>query len=62
MIKFQSDEGPYKPGAHERRNMECPVCYRYPDTCFCGGLVHIEYMDENWDGPIFERECDDCGK
>ena len=33
----------------------------YPKPCNCGGLIHCEFIDEDWDGCITRKECDTCG-
>ena len=49
---------------HEKGNVECPACWSgYPKwKCRCGGLVHAEFGDENYDGDYWlYHKCDKCG-
>lgn len=35
----------------------------YPKPCPCGGLIHADYGDENWDGDYWlYTKCDQCGE
>lgn len=49
---------------HKIGESECPQCWSgYPKKCTCGGLVHAEFGDENWEGDYWiYKECDKCGK
>ena len=36
---------------------------RYPKPCECGGLIHADWGDENWDGDYWLwTKCDVCGE
>lgn len=46
---------------HEIGNKECPVCWRgFPQLCKCGGLIHAEFEDEDWDNIYLTKSCDKC--
>ena len=47
---------------HEIGNLKCPECFDMPKPCVCGGLVHNEFGDENWDGCWTYKFCDKCGE
>lgn len=32
----------------------------YPKPCACGGLLHLELIDESWDGCATKAKCDTC--
>lgn len=35
---------------HTIGDIDCPAYWSgYPKSCICGGLVHAEFGDENWD-------------
>jgi hypothetical protein len=53
----------FGPLDHDRDDPECSYCWRgYPRPCACGGLVHAQFGDENWDGDYWlDRACDRCG-
>ena len=35
----------------------------YPKKCVCGGLIHADFGEENYDGDYWLYEkCDRCGK
>ncbi len=35
----------------------------YPKQCKCGGLIHADFGDENWDGDYWlYTKCDKCGE
>ncbi len=48
---------------HEIGDKECGVCWSgYPKPCKCGGLIHAEFGDENYDGDYWlYYKCDLCG-
>jgi len=33
----------------------------YPKLCKCGGLIHAEFSDEDYDNVYLEKWCDKCG-
>lgn len=42
---------------------DCSECWgdSFPRKCKCGGLVHSQYYDENWDGDVYLHfKCDKC--
>jgi hypothetical protein len=52
---------------HEIGNRKCKGCLRWwdreLDTHKCGGLMHQEYDDEDWDGSTYTIDrCDKCGE
>jgi len=47
---------------HDIGDTECTACWSsYPKLCECGGLIHAEFGDENWDGYWLYYKCDKCG-
>jgi hypothetical protein len=41
----------------------CGVISRYPKKCVCGGLIHADFGDEDYDCNYWLYEkCDKCGK
>mgnify|MGYP001566583748 CR=1 FL=1 len=41
---------------------ECDGCWTgQTEECDCGGRIHNDYEDENWDSVILEYECDRSG-
>lgn len=41
---------------------ECPECWATPVPCYCGGLIHSEFGDEDGDGNYYLLYlCDKCG-
>ena len=48
---------------HEIGNIKCDGCWQgYPIHCECGGLIHAEFGDENYDGDYWlDTKCDKCG-
>lgn len=48
---------------HEKGNPECPACWGdYPTPHYCGGLMHAEFGDENWDSYWLYYQCDQCAE
>ena len=42
--------------------MLCDDCWTGSISyCVCGGLIHNEFEDDNWDDVILNYECDNCG-
>lgn len=40
----------------------CSECWTSPIPCTCGGLIHDEFGDENYNGDYWTwRKCDQCG-
>ena len=72
MIKEQTDpdivklfrishEGEENHGIGDERCDECWPRY-YPRQCACGGLIHAEFGDEDYEGDYWVyRKCDQCG-
>ena len=48
---------------HVKGDKDCDGCWAgYPKECECGGLVHAEFGDENFDGDYWLIYlCDRCG-
>lgn len=47
--------------AHEKGNTDCPSCDPKPcDEEGCTGLIHSEYVDEDWDNIYYQYKCDEC--
>lgn len=48
---------------HEIGDKECSDCWSgYPKPCKCGGLIHAEFGDENYDMDYWlYYKCDLCG-
>ena len=47
---------------HEGGNKECSECWGgRPSFCECGGLIHSQYYDEDWDNVYLYYKCDKCG-
>lgn len=58
-----SGEGLYQ---HEVGNKDCQVGWcgvdDHPLPCKCGGLIHVDFGDEDYDGDYWLcRKCDKCG-
>lgn len=56
-----------KPDEHEIGNYNCEIGWcgtdGYPKKCSCGGLIHAEFGDDNWDGDYWlYTKCDRCGE
>ena len=34
----------------------------YPKPCPCGGLIHAECIDEDYDNVYLSKKCDKCGE
>lgn len=51
-------------GLHGVGNTSCQKgwcgCWGYPKPCACGGLVHAEYEDEDYDNVYLNYKCDRC--
>lgn len=51
---------------HERGNLDCRVGWcnpYYPKPCPCGGLIHADFGDEDYDGNYWlHTKCDRCGE
>lgn len=60
-----SGEGTYR---HEIGNKDCYTGWcggvsDYPKQCKCGGLIHADFGDEEWDGSYWlYKKCDICGE
>ena len=53
--------------AHEIGDEDCSSGWcggasSYPRKCKCGGLIHAEFGDEDWDGYWLYKRCDRCGE
>lgn len=53
---------------HEVGNDKCEegwcdaLPWGFPKTCVCGGLVHADFGDEDYDGDYWlYQKCDNCG-
>lgn len=48
---------------HEEGNPECSGCFcRNTKRCKCGGLIHVQFLDEDYDGDVhLQFKCDKCG-
>ena len=49
---------------HYKGAKQCSQCWddSYPRDCQCGGRIHAEFGDENWDGDYWLFiVCDRCG-
>jgi hypothetical protein len=48
---------------HNVGDKECHRCWtNYPKPCHCGGLIHAEFCDEDYDGDYWlSYKCDKCG-
>jgi len=58
-----SGEGLYQ---HEIGNANCQEGWcsgggGFPHPCRCGGLIHADFGDEDWDDYWLYRKCDRCG-
>lgn len=40
----------------------CGNSQGYPKRCVCGGLIHANFGDENWDDYWLYEMCDRCGE
>jgi hypothetical protein len=49
---------------HTSGDQRCSECYRnYPMKCNCGGLIHAQFVKENWQNQtILAFSCDLCGE
>lgn len=49
---------------HRAGDPNCEDCWiGYPQRCHCGGLIHSNFGDEDWDGDYWlETKCDKCGE
>ena len=48
---------------HEIDNPNCHECWHEPSRCKCGGLIHTEFGDEDYDGDYWlYHKCDRCGE
>ena len=49
---------------HTPGDRKCCECWAgYPRTCKCKGLIHCQFMRENWEGELhFLFSCDNCGE
>lgn len=49
---------------HKVGDKECGECWTdYPTKCDCGGLIHAEFGDENYDCDYWlYTKCDKCGE
>jgi hypothetical protein len=51
---------------HAVGDVACAESYcggNYPKPCECGGLIHADFGDENWDGDYWlYTKCDRCGE
>ena len=56
--QFSSDDDFSK---HDIDNLDCNECWDgYPRQCKCGGLIHQEFLDEDWDSVYFRYRCNKC--
>lgn len=48
---------------HIRGDKDCGGCFGWPieKPCECGGHIHTEWGDEDWDGYWLYYMCDQCG-
>lgn len=48
---------------HTVGDRRCCECWRgYPVKCVCGGLVHAQFISENWQNILnLVYSCDSCG-
>ena len=49
---------------HKIGDPECSECFLHGSSeCACGGRIHHEYGDENYDGDYWTYDkCDKCGE
>ena len=48
---------------HEEGALGCEGCWsEWTEECDCGGRIHNEYEDENYDSVILAYRCDKCDK
>lgn len=49
---------------HEWDNPDCPKCWMYyPRDCKCGGLIHAEFFETNFDDDVWlSYWCSKCGE
>ena len=66
-MEFQTFE--FKGHKHNIGDENCPRCWlRYQKKCKCGGILHAEFHDEDYDRITHEetvyikKRCDKCGK
>lgn len=55
----------YGEGFHEhtRGDEACEGCWKSsPCRCECGGLVHGQFFEEDWDSVFLAYYCDRCGE
>ena len=58
LVSYDGD--PHAVGDKECRNGWCGD--HYPIPCDCGGLIHADFGDEDWDGYWLHTKCDKCGE
>ncbi len=48
---------------HSLGDKRCAECWNgYPKLCQCQGLIHAQFIKEEWEGEIkFIFSCDNCG-
>jgi hypothetical protein len=47
---------------HSEGDRRCCECWAgYPKLCECRGLIHAQFIKENWDGISLVYSCDNCG-
>jgi len=48
---------------HEIGDEDCGLCWTgYPQECECGGLIHAEMLDSDYNNVYLVTKCDKCGK
>ncbi len=49
---------------HTVGDRRCVECWKgYPTKCVCGGMVHAQFVKEDWQGQVeFVCGCDKCGE
>lgn len=51
----------YKHNVGDRRCCECWA--GFPQRCKCKGLIHAQFVKENWEGELnVQLACDNCGE
>lgn len=58
--------GPEESCEHTVGDADCQAgwcgVHGYPKDCECGGLIHADFGDEDWDGDYWlYKKCDRCG-
>ena len=50
--------------AHSPNDLRCGECWsNYPKKCECEGLIHAQFVKENWEGELsLVFLCDSCGE